>query len=262
MKVRVLGILLSPLLKKLGYRTNRADLGLPESSYYYGRSGLVDLVEIHLGFLSRSGWLESRNCNRSFYNGEFQPWLTFAATHFLSSIDMAGMSVVEFGGGASTVWFSKRASNVKTFEFDAPWAAVLSEHLQASSNVEIIQPESGLGILRAFKSEPNAGLSSILAMDIDSDYFVCSTKEPLSQASLILVDGGPRNLAMYLASKYAAPSALIVVDNSDIHELREGVQYLLQAGFTEIPFRGLGPLNPYESTTSVFVKSIAFTQLG
>lgn len=98
-KVRVLGLLLDPLLKKLGYTTNRTDLGLPESSYYYGRSGLADLVEIHLGFLSDSGWLESRNCNRSFYNGKFQPWLTFAATHFLSSIDMAGMSVVEFGGG-------------------------------------------------------------------------------------------------------------------------------------------------------------------
>lgn len=165
-------------------------------------------------------------------------------------------------GGASTVWFSKRAGDVTTFEFDARWAAVLSEHLEASSNVEIIQPETELGILKAFKSEPNSGLSSILAMDIDSDYFVGLTKEPLSRASLILVDGGPRNLAMYLASKYASPSALVVVDNSDTYELREGVEYLLQAGFTEIPFRGLGPLNPYEWTTSVFVKSLGFTQAG
>ena len=256
MRVTVLGFLLKPLLRYLGYSDIPMNTNIPESVYYLGRSGMQDLAEIHLGYLSTSGWLESRNYNRSFFSGELKPWLTFAATHFLEQLDMTDMKIVEFGGGASTVWFSRRASEVKTYEFDANWAHLLSEQLTDRTNVEIVQPKVNVGVLRAFNADPNSGLDSVSDLDNPFDPFICSAREHLSTADLILIDGGPRNLAMFLASQYAALQAIVIVDNSDTEALREGVVYLLDAGYIEIPFRGLGPLNPYQWITSIFVRDL------
>lgn len=255
---RLLNFVLQPLLRRLGYQNDNKNYGIPKSHYYEGRTGFGDLAELHRSYLLNSGWLESRNTNLSYYKGGFQPWITFAATHFLSTLNMANFRVLEFGGGASTIWFSKRARSVTTYEFDSAWGAALSEYLEHFSNTEVLVPNLEIGLLEAWSrsKDLNPGLDNIDILGIKSDPFVDSVRDFLVEADIIFIDGGPRNLALFLASEFASSTALVVVDNAETGAIHVGLQLLRKAGFVEIPFQGLGPINTYEWRTSVFARSL------
>jgi len=53
---------------------------------------------------------------------------------------------------------------------------------------------------------------------------------------------------------YLSENGVIVLDNSD--RFLEVSFFLQGEGFVEIPFKGIGPINEYEWTTSVFVKNL------
>jgi hypothetical protein len=260
----VMSKLLSPALSYLGYRDSRTEsslgenLRLPESFFYVNRNPLEDLIKIHHEFLRDSGWLESRNANRSLFNRELQPWIAFPAIHALGILDMKEMKIVEFGGGGSTAWFSKRAQSVTTFEFDSQWAKSLSNLFVGLSHVSIVQPDLQVGLLNLWSEskETNPPLGMYSDADIMHDPFVISVKKVLADADIILVDGGPRNLSMYLAGKFAKDNVIIVVDNADTAALSSGMESLREEGFVEIPFKGLSPLNHYQAVTSFFVRKI------
>lgn len=92
--------------------------------------------------------------------------------------------------------------------------------------------------------------------EIANDSFVLDVVKKLEEADLILIDGGPRNLVMNLVALRAKPSAIVVVDNSDLKQFRFGVDALIAKGFVEIPLWGLGPLNPYPWVTSMMVREL------
>src|SRR5277367_2425854 len=53
--------------------------------------------------------------------GEPTPWYTYPAIDFLARRDFSERNVLEFGGGQSTLWWSKRARSVLTIEEDIVW---------------------------------------------------------------------------------------------------------------------------------------------
>ncbi len=65
------------------------------------------------------------------------PWLPWPVISFLER-NVSGHTIFEFGGGASTGWFAKRASRVVTVEHDQGWARAIRERLNGAENVEII----------------------------------------------------------------------------------------------------------------------------
>ena len=90
-----------------------------------------------------------------------------------------------------------------------------------------------------------------------ADNLISDIKASVELADLVLIDGGPRTLVAKIVSEALGSSKLIVLDNSDrVHE-RDAVSVLQQQGYVEIPFSGLGPLNPYCWTTSFFVREIS-----
>lgn len=109
MLIRFLDWVARPWLKGLGYENHPPPPSkhlLPASHHYESRMSLGDLLAVHWSFLQSSGWLESRNNNRSYFNNEYQPWLTFPAIHFLEQLRLSEMRVVEFGGGEHPPLFS------------------------------------------------------------------------------------------------------------------------------------------------------------
>ena len=58
---------------------------------------------------------------------------------------------------------------------------------------------------------------------------------------------------MLVAARYTNQNVLIFVDNSDLPDLSQSISELKNAGFKEIPFKGIGPLNTDEWVTSVFL---------
>lgn len=264
-KSQILNILLRPLLKRLGYDKSMNEDFL-SSHYYHKNSNLENLLSIHTGFLKTSGWLESKNRNASYKNGKLIPWLTYSSITFLECIDLQRMKIVEFGSGASTVWFSERCKKITSYEFDSSYAIQTKKKCK-TNNIEIVTMDE-FQDPNAIK--PNNSIQSLIEKDlqildqgsrqiaatIDIQLFMEHVEAHVREADLIIIDGGMRNLAIHLAAEYANSNALVLVDNTDVEQIYSGLLPLQTQGFFEIPFSGLTPLNPYESQTSLFLRSL------
>lgn len=236
---KVLLRLADPILRGFGYDSSQSRLSheLPTSSFYRGESALQALLGVHRGYLTSSGWLETKNRNRSFSRGEWIPWITFPAIALLDRWNLGKKKYLEFGGGASTFWFAKRAESVVTVEVDQGYLDFLQSAFTDFENV------------------------TLLRLEIEKEVFSAALVDDLAalirDADLILIDGGNRNQLIEVVSRVATSDSVIIVDNSDwVDHLRVGLASLRSHGWVEIPFRGLGPLNSYESQTSVFVKDL------
>lgn len=123
------------------------------------------------------------------------PWMSRSAVGYLDSILMdrfAGKAkVLEIGGGASTVWLSKRCRDCLTLEEDSKWMAKISEVIPVSqSNIILLEG--------SFKKH-----FSILSRLLDYDIFI--------------IDGETDENRMEILGilNRINPSAVIVLDNSD-----------------------------------------------
>ena len=86
--------------------------------------------------------------------------------------------------------------------------------------------------------------------------FVELASRDISESDFIMIDGGPRNLIASLVARHSRQKVIVLVDNTDMMYLLNGCAILRSAGFVEIPFEGLGPLNSYQSRTSCFVRDL------
>ncbi len=84
---------------------------------------------------------------------------------------------------------------------------------------------------------------------------VKTCKFHFNKADLVIIDAEPRRTLICLAALLLNDHQILVVDNSDAASLQDAVLKLKESGFQEIPFLGLGPMNPYEWTTSIFFRS-------
>jgi hypothetical protein len=270
----IAGFTLIPLLGYLGYRREHLSDDVLETSHFYrDTTPFDDLVAIHRGYLSSSGWLESKRVNRSVAHGKLVPWITFPALHFLESLDLSDTTVLEIGSGASTHWLVERAAGVISYEFDTAYFEHNLRHL-SRDNLTQKNGVNGVGFSDSRqRTDLPANLVDVFTVDVahaqefesplnfmDLPRFLAEVITDTQAADLIFIDGGPRNLMAALASIYARPSALIVVDNTDMAYLRTGRTFLLDAGYAEIAFHGIAPLNPHASQTSIFFKDAGVLQ--
>jgi hypothetical protein len=177
-------------------------------------------------------------------------------------MNLSKTQILEFGSGASTIYFAKRCKKLTSVEEDELYKRSL-QSIPLLKNVSILTFQD---------SDPE--IPSTIS-EIDYEFFLKDVEnlekegkvykhdkqfasliysqliELWGQPDIIFIDGGFRNLQLSIASRISKKS-LIILDNSDREELSYGIQALRNFGFIEIPFRGLGPLNFYPWTTSVF----------
>jgi len=248
----------------------KSDL-IPKSYFYKGQILSQSIVEVVLDYLVETGWIESKIHNTSYYKGEYFPWITFSATDFLERLNLEKLSVVEFGAGASTCYFSERANNVKSFEFDAKYFSQISSITTKYLNLEIINYNE-LNLTRWIEDQ-KSNITTLdeklsLCIEWDKNFHEISlwkdagnelfqkASKYLSSGDIIFIDGGPRNTALFLAARHSSENSIVIVDNSDREDISLGIGILTEVGFHEIAFSGLGPLNHYKSQTSFFVKNL------
>ena len=70
------------------------------------------------------------------------------------------------------------------------------------------------------------------------------------KADFIFIDGGFPNTEIVTVGNMRKET--IIIDNADQASLAYGLNFLKEIGYKEIPFHGLGPLNPYGFTASIF----------
>jgi hypothetical protein len=253
------------VLKNFGYYNKPSNVVFPKS-YYYKVDTVYDFFSGLHKIPSNKAWLESKVNNISIKNGELIPWITYPALCFLDRLNLSEKNVVEFGSGASTAYLVRRGARITSFEFDTEYYSSI-EPLIRNPNLQIVdatkfeylidsEPICDL-IVKLIENDRNhADLGEEFwgKFEIPAAFKVFS--HAIDGADLVFIDGGPRSFAIGIAAARMKPNAILIIDNSDIRYIRDCFASLHSAGFVEIPFFGLGPLNPYEWKTSVFIKSI------
>lgn len=230
------------------------------------------IAQIGTDYLRTSGWLASVDQGAAVDLHGPVPWFTYGATRYLSKIVRPDYRVLEFGAGNSTSWWAARTSEVVCVEHDPNWVAPLRE--RNLPNVTIVERDAGtpptaanftllakefwpLALSPKESLDPTRNYRAGLLDYMFTSYGSVLLDYPKGYFNIIVVDGMARVLTAWLAARQLAEHGIIVFDNSDRDEYADAYRFLEHSGFARIDFYGLGPINPYEWCTSLFVKSIA-----
>ena len=183
-------------------------------------------------FLKKSGWNRSASSGQSVdVNGAELPWFTYSFIEFCTPRLKSNFKIFEFGSGNSTMWFSKLTANVISVEHDLEWYNKVKIFTQDVRNLEYFH-----------KDELNGEYSSFVGKYED-------------EFDIIVIDGRDRINCALNSLNALKPDGVIIWDNSDRHEYKEGYDFLISNGFKRLDFIGLGPINTYGWSTSIFYRN-------
>jgi hypothetical protein len=229
---------------------------LPQSHFYPSDSLTRGLLDVSEDYLLYSGWRNSRSQRRSVdRHGKAIPWLTYPSIAFLDQLDLADKTILEFGGGGSTAYFSRRAKHVLSVELDGLYIDSLRR--LNLGNVDFFEWHSCPGpknLVTALRGLATKDASYESSENIEK-VLNCASRlaELAASADLILIDGGPRTLYAEITSQSIKETAIVVVDNTDMPPLLGLTDRFPEKHFLKIPFKGLGPLNAYGWETTILL---------
>jgi len=169
--------------------------------------------------------LNSKACTRS---GQPLPWYTYAAIDFLAPRDFTGRKVLEFGGGQSTLWWSKRAERVLTIDPDAGWAEYVKKNVGANVSVHHVPVDRGTRTV-----EPIRALIGASGME---------------RFDVVVIDGHLREELVAVAFDHLAPGGAVVMDNAEGYRF---VELLAGRNCRRVDFYGFAPGSSMQSCTSI-----------
>lgn len=192
------------------------------------RSGslLRDTLSILSHLFVDYGWMKSSRAGRCLdAEGYPIPWFTYPAIDFIKGLDLRELNVFEYGCGASTLFWAKRAKYVVSTEDNQKWFDEIST-----------------------QTPPNTKL--VLAQDSVDQYV--RTIEQSGMFDVIVIDGtGESRLpCCQLAPQYLKPNGFIILDNSDLWPCSAAM--LRNADLIQADFTGMAPLGRHWHTTSIF----------
>ncbi len=177
------------------------------------------------------GWLLSRRRGLPIdKDGAPLPWYTYPAIAFLIARLPSEIDVFEYGCGYSTLWWTRRARSVISVEHAGPWAQTIRQ--MADPNVRVIEMPTG-------REEDYAATIASTGMEFD----------------VVVVDGENREGCLKIAPENLKSDGIIILDNSERPAYRDGISNLCSKGFRRVDFIGMGPINTYDWTTSIFYRT-------
>jgi len=145
------------------------------------------------------------------------PWLTEGAISFLREFIVKNPlpKVLEFGSGASTLWFDKLSSIVISIEHNQEWFNIINPLVSEKTKI----------IFHKANNIKNPGGQNNIWLDytdfIDDDYSIEARKFPNDYFDIILIDGRNRVLCCQEARQKLKSKGLIVLDNSERNAYKE-----------------------------------------
>ena len=240
-----------------------ADLidSLSESPYYLGQDRQDMLSLLERDYLSNTGYIESISHKVPLRNGLPIPWITYSALEFLESNVTSNAKVLEFGAGFSSIYWGLRGNEISFLEFDEEWNERISNALDSLSQECSISSWSISHELASTHESIHREFKKMLDIEASAESTNFSNslnlfiQQKIETTDLVVIDGHFRNYFLEMCAT-ANSKAVVVLDNAERPEYRAGKAALLDAGFFKIDFTGLGPVNPYGWSTSIFLKSI------
>lgn len=193
---------------------------------------LTGIYFLKKDYLKKEGWTKSLVKKMPIdKEGNEIPWFTYSAIHFLTPRLSKDFSVFEYGSGNSTVWFSKYCKNIVSLEHNEKWFQIMKPKFDTLKNIKYI-----------LKATQNADYQNEIL-----NY--------QKQFDIIIIDGRERIDCAKNSLNALKENGIIIWDNSDRNEYKEGYDFLINSGFKRLDFWSLGPINPYSWCTSFFYKS-------
>jgi tRNA A58 N-methylase Trm61 len=140
------------------------------------------------------------------------------------------MDVFEYGSGNSTLWYSKKVNSVSSVEDDKQWFEKVQNNMP--DNVMIYHENLVYG-------GTYCHFSNILNKEFD----------------LIIIDGRDRVNCMKNTLTSLKKNGIIVLDDSEREQYKEGIEFLVANQFKRIDFWGISPGLFYKKCTTVFYKT-------
>lgn len=176
------------------------------------------------------GWFSSFSAKQAIdRQGQPIPWITYPCLYFLAERIHSNLTVFEYGSGNSTLWWASRVSRVVTCEHDKAWYERMINRLPSNASLSHIEVTAG------------------------GDY----SREILKyreEFDIVVIDGRDRVNCAKNALPALKKGGIIVWDNSERLSYQEGFDYLASNGFRRIDFSGIGPVNVYSWSTSIFYR--------
>lgn len=182
------------------------------------------------GYLKEIGWFSAfESMSPVDRHGNPIPWVTYPFIDFIRERITKDHKVFEFGSGNSTHFYAKYAGSVVSVEHDKAWYDKIVS--TKAENSEMIFTE----------------------LQTDGDY--CRMPVKLDQKfDIIIVDGRDRVNCCKQAVDALTPAGVVVLDDSERDFYADGVNFLKEKGFKQLPFSGISPGLFYNKATSVFYK--------
>lgn len=187
--------------------------------YLFKKPKLVRRMISHLykGYFLEMGWInsfmEKRPVDRE---GRPIPWLTYSMLEFLDERLTGEMSVFEYGGGNSTLYFSSRVKEVTTVEHSRDWYEHLRRNVPENSSIIYCELEYD-------------GKYSRTATDSERKY------------DIIVVDGRDRVNCAANAVNAVSDSGVIIFDDFERERYQAASELLKKNGFRQFNFWGFKP---------------------
>jgi hypothetical protein len=180
----------------------------------------VETIEVEYGHYSSS---TQKMCIDK--HGNPIPWYTYPAIEYLKQLDFSDKEVYEYGAGNSSLFWARRAKTVTSVENDRTW--------------------------HSFVKKKQAQNQEILFIN-DEEEYVNSIIRKQQKYDLIIIDGVARFACAQVAIHSLGKGGMIILDNSDWYP--NTAKFLRESDLIQVDFTGMGPINYYNWTTSVFLQ--------
>lgn len=210
----------------------RARKLLPSPAARFVR-GIVTATFTPYIFSIKSGHFRSSLSRKSVSKrGSPIPWYTYPCIDALSNSSFANKTILEFGAGQSTLWWSSVASKVVAFEADPNWMRYIAGQIGKNTAVYFIDVD-----------EKEAQRSRVLEIVGDERFDV------------IVIDGLNRFALIEPSIMLLREHGAIICDNSEGYGFFEGFR---NAGFSRVDFYGHAPGVVLPHATSIYFKNSCF----
>ncbi len=184
------------------------------------------------GYLCEEGWFRSLEEKKPVdKNGNPIPWFTYPAIDFLEKRLNRNLTAFEYGCGSSTLFFSERIKEIISVETNIDWYNKIKPNLNSNCNLIYYDGKSA-----------NYKYSE-------------SIKQFFKKFDLIIIDAFDRNEVIKVSTEYLNNDGVIILDNSDVEEYKDGIEFLISRGFKKIDFWGIQAAYINKTCTTIFYKT-------
>jgi hypothetical protein len=191
----------------------------------------MSLLYSKRSYLKETGYLRSsvelKPCKR---DGSPIPWMNYNVISFLEERLNKHLALFEYGCGNSTLFFARHVADVVSVECNRRWYAYVNS----------IKPDN---------------VELLLHEPYDSDKYCRIIDEQNKRFDVVVVDAEDRMKCLLHAPGALSDKGVIILDDSEVDAIREGIERMLRHGFKKLDFIGLKPASPRGVRTTVFYRN-------